>query len=76
MKPSKGYLTINSMLIGKTVIPVSALFKELAQHPPHKRFDMWIGFLDHSYKFLSTLSPCVVVHKLSTACYVRYLLET
>ena len=24
--------------IGKTVIPVSARFKELAQHPPHKRF--------------------------------------
>ena len=27
-------------LLGKTVhvSPVSALFKELAQHPPHKRF--------------------------------------
>ena len=28
------------MVLGKTVIPVSARFKELAQHPPHKRFDM------------------------------------
>ena len=24
--------------IGKTAIPVSARFKELAQHPPHKKF--------------------------------------
>ena len=63
-------------LIGKTVSPVSALFKELAQHPPRKRFDTYIWFFDHSYGFLGTLSPCVVVHKVSTARYVRYLLET
>ena len=25
--------------LGNTVIPVSARFKELAQHPPHKMFD-------------------------------------
>ena len=28
-------------IIGKTVSSVSALFKELAQHPPHKRFEVW-----------------------------------
>ena len=62
--------------IGKTVIPVSARFKELAQLPPHKRFDTWMWFFDHSYGFVGTLSPCIVVHKVSTARYVRYLLET
>ena len=62
--------------LGKTVIPVSARFKELAQNPPHKMFDTLIWFFDHSYGFLGTLSPCVMVHKVSTARYVRYLLET
>ena len=35
---------------------------------------MW--FFDHSYGFLGTLLPCVVVPEVSTARYVRYLLET
>ena len=67
---------IQSAHIDKTVIPVPALFKKMAQHPPHKRFDTWTGFFDHSYEFLGMLSPCVVVHKVSTARYVRYILQT
>ena len=35
-----------------------------------------LDFFDHSYEFLGKLSPCVVVHKVFTACYVRYLLES
>ena len=31
----------------KTPASVSAVFKELAQHPPHTLFDMWNLFFDH-----------------------------
>ena len=62
--------------VGKMVSSVSALFKELAQHPPHKRFDIWNWFFDHSEKILGTLSPCVMVDKVSTARYVRYPLKS
>ena len=62
--------------LGKTN-KLLGLSKELvAQHPPRKGFDTWIEFFDHPYKFLGTLSPCVMVHKVSTARYLRYLLET
>ena len=33
--------------LGKTPASVSAVFKELAQHPPHTLFDMWNLFFDH-----------------------------
>ena len=60
-------------VVGKTAASVSAVFKELAQHPPHTLFDMWNLFFDHPKCFLGTLSPRVVVHNFSTACYTRYL---
>ena len=60
-------------ILGKTAASVSAVFKELAQHPPHTLFDMWNLFFDHPKCFLGTLSPRVVVHNFSTACYTRYL---
>ena len=53
-------------MIGKTAASVSAVFKELAQHPPHTLFDMWNLFFDHPKCFLGTLSPRVVVHNFST----------
>ena len=60
-------------VIGKTPASVSAVFKELAQHPPHTLFDMCNLFFDHPKCELGTLSPHEVVHNFSTACYARYL---
>ena len=47
--------------IGKTPASVSAVSKELAQHPPHTLFDMWNLFFDHPKCVLGTLSPNGVV---------------
>ena len=60
-------------MIGKTPASVSAVFKELAQHPPHTLFGMWNLLIDHAKCILGTLSPHEVVHNFSTACYARYL---
>ena len=61
------------IMLGKTPASVSAVFKELTQHPPHTLFDMWNLFFDHHRCVLGTLSPHEVVHNFSTACYARYL---
>ena len=36
------FIFLHFPLVGKTEIPVSALFRELAPHPPHKWFDTGI----------------------------------
>ena len=64
---------IKSDKLGKKPPSVFAVFKELAQHPPHTLFDMWNLFFDYPQCILGTLSPHEVVHNFSIACYARYL---
>ena len=43
--PKQVFSQCSTIMIDKTPASVSAVFKELAQHPPHTLFDRWNLFL-------------------------------
>ena len=64
-KNSYTIIIMNKMIVVNTCISQERLPIGRRCRATPSRFDTWIRFIDHSKTFLSTLSPCIVVHNVS-----------